>query len=358
MAVKNIAGNAKAKLMMLSYAVEKRGGAAYMLAGEENTGKNYAALQFAKALNCRRPADDSDACDLCENCRALDRTIGGLDSDGMQATPHPDISYVNTEKAQLSIELMRNAMAAAGSYAPVKLKKRIIIVNDAERLNKESSNAILKELEEPRQDTVIMLIVNAPEKMLPTIISRCKKVEIKRASLAEVEAAVKAAGVFSDAEAAEAVLFSDGKIGEALDYKRIKENVETAKEAFFSLASGKDDVDGIFRAIDKLSNVKRASKEEGEEAASEGGKRMFLLDILKILSYIYKDIVLDYLGIKNGLRQKYGINPDSIKRLSLKQAVRIIKLTEAAQRDLMANANVKILLSALFFNIRKAGMEN
>jgi DNA polymerase III subunit delta' len=174
MAVRDIAGNIRAKQMLLSYAGGLKQGTAFMISGEENTGKNFAAFQFAKALNCLNPSEDSDCCDVCENCKMIGRVLGSLDDSGFQQYPHPDIVYITTEKAQLSIELLRDSLTAAGAYRPLKLRKKIVIVNDAERMNAAAANSILKALEEPNPGLVIMLIVNNPEKMLLTILSRCQ----------------------------------------------------------------------------------------------------------------------------------------------------------------------------------------
>lgn len=359
MAVRDIAGNIRAKQMLLSYASGTKLGTAFMISGEENTGKNFAALQFAKALNCLAPAADGDCCDACENCRLIDRVLGSLDDAGFQQYPHPDAVYITTEKAQLSIELLRNSLAEAGAFRALKLKKKIVIVNDAERMNAAAANSILKALEEPKPGLVIMLIVNNPEKILPTIISRCQAIEIKRAPIEDIRRRLAGAGMEA-AELKEALMFCEGRIGEAFDHAKIKENAEFAAGLFRAIASEADDVEGIFGALDLIDarrkEKKKAKAPDGEKDADSTGQRIVLLDILVTLAYIYKDLLLSKLGVKNVFAEKYGLSEKSTRNYTERNMLNILRMIETAQRDLMMNANINLLFSGLFFNIRKEGL--
>ncbi len=366
MAVRDIAGNKKAKEMILSFAGGQKHGTAFMIKGEENTGKSFAVKQFAKAINCLNPAPGGDCCDACENCRLIEKVLGSLDEDGFQQYPHPDVLYITTEKAQLSIELMRESMSGAAAYRALKLKKKLVIVADAERMNPQASNSILKQLEEPKPDMVIMLIVNNPEKLLPTIISRCQAVEIKRAPLKDIEERLVAAG-FSGKDLKEALLFCEGRIGEAFNYGKIKENVEIASKLFRAVASTGDNVEGMFNALDFMEEKRREKKkskkkdkdedrEKGEKKDDSTGERIFLLDILSILSYIYKDLMLERLGVKAVFAEKYGLSAKEYRNYTESNMLNILRIIESAQRDLMMNANINVLLAGLVFNIRKEGL--
>jgi len=352
MAVRDITGNRRAKDIILSAATGEKTGTSYIISGEPGTGKNFSAIQFAKALNCLEPAGDGDCCDKCSNCRLIERVFGDINDDGMQQHPHPDTLYVNTEKAQLSIELVRKTLSEMNSYRAIKLKKKIVIIKDAERMNKPAANSILKELEEPNDSVVIMLIVNSIEKMLSTIISRCRKIEIKRAGLKEVEESLRKTADFSgEEELKDALMFCEGKIGDAFDYEKIKEVIKLTKPVFNVLAAKQDDIEGFFKELSDIEKLKRAKQKEKEESY-----RLFLLDILKMLSYIYRDLMLEKLEIKNTLMEKYGIDAGSARNYSVAKIAAILKIIEAAQRDLMANANFNILFNNLFFSIRKEGL--
>jgi len=285
---------------------------------------------------------------MCRNCKLLDKVFADLDDDGMQKNPHPDVLYVNTEKAQLSIELVRDTLNEMNSYGRIELKKKTVIINDAEKMNREAANSILKELEEPHDNVIIILLINNMEKILPTIISRCYKIELKRAGKKEIESKLRALMPEWDEEKIlEAAEFAEGKIGAALHYEEIKEEIKYTAGIFRKISSPKADIGAIFESLQDV--------EAGKKSAKAGESRMFLLDILKILSYIYKDLILEKLGIKELLSRKYGLIKSEIRDYSLKSLANIISLIETAQRDLMQNANINLLFTTLFFNIRKEG---
>ncbi|HRQ43502.1 MAG TPA: hypothetical protein PLB12_04055 [Candidatus Goldiibacteriota bacterium] len=354
MAVKDIAGNGLAKNTLLSYVKSPKTGTSYMFTGEENTGKKYSAIQFAKALNCETPLPDSDSCGVCPNCRLIDRVFTELDEEGMQLNPHPDVLYINTEKVNIVIDMVLDKLQEINAYRAIKLKKKIVIINDAEKMNNVAANAILKELEEPNENAVIILIVNNQEKMLPTIISRCHRVEIKRAPVNEIRAKLKTVKPeLAGEKLEEAVMFCDGRIGDAFDYEGIKEKVAAAASIARIISGKTDNIEGIFNKIQELETAKKAKKDD-----KDGSPKVFFLDILKILSYIYKDLLLAKAGVKDVMKQKYSINSSEIRELSEKKIVNIIGLIESAQRDLLANANTGLLFSGLFFGIRKEGLRN
>ena len=359
MAVSDIAGNIKAKKIILSTAAGRKFGTAFLFAGEENIGKNFSARQFAKVLNCLTPKPDGDCCDTCASCRLIDKVLGGLDEEGMQAIPHPDIKYINTDKAQLVVSMVRDELNAFNAYMGVQLKKKIMIIQDAERMNKESSNSILKELEEPNDNAVIILIVNQLDKLLPTIISRCRRVDIARASAADIEKALKKAVPDWDETAIkQAAAFSEGKMGEAFRYEEIKQEIAGAARLFKVMASKKDDVEAIFEAVKTVESMYKEAQEKEKKEKKSGIARIFLLDILRILSYIYKDYMLEKLAVKSVMRLKYGINTPDLRDYSVKKLVKITGLIESYQRYLALNANVSLLFNNLFFEIRKVGLSN
>ncbi|MCE5300538.1 MAG: hypothetical protein LLG37_06670 [Spirochaetia bacterium] len=359
MALRDIPGNLTAKKTILSAIAGKTTGTSYIISGGENTGKNFTALQFAKVMNCLKPTADGDCCDVCANCLLIDRVLGTLDEDGLQITPHPDLQYINTDKAELVVDLVRGPLSDMNAYKPMQLKKKIMIIQDAERLNDIAANTILKELEEPNFDVVIMLIVNQMDILLPTIISRCREIEVKRASQAEIERCLKKARPdWTLQQIKEAAAFSDGRIGEAARYEEIKGKIADAAAYFMAISRKQDNVEAIFDTVKALDERYKQAKEKEKKTKKSGIARIFLVDILKLLSYIYKDYMLEKLGLKSVMRSKYGIDTAMVRDYTPKKVMKIIGLIEAASRDMSANANINILFNNLFFEIRKAGMTN
>jgi DNA polymerase-3 subunit delta' len=357
MAIKDIIGNKKAKEILLSFTQSARIGGSYIINGEEDIGKKFATTQFVKAINCLTPQKDGDCCDNCENCMLIDKILGQLDEQGFQLYPHPDIQYIVTDKAQLTIDMVRDSLSHLNAFKQIKLKYKILIINDAEKMNKEASNSVLKELEEPGQFVVIILLVNNIERVLPTIISRCQRINLKRAEPEEIEKKLIQLGM-DEITAKKAILFCEGKIGKALNYKEFEQDVLFVKDIFEILASKVDDVNRIFEITDIIIKKTDEKKKLKLKSSSEGlsYQRLFLLEILKMLSYIYRDLLLDKLGLKKILLPKYGLDINNIRDININEINTILKLINSAQLDLMANANINLLLYTLIFNIRKVSL--
>ncbi len=140
---------------------------AYLFAGPRGSGKEGMARTLAKALNCLEI--DHDCCPegarLCDSCRRVDDHT------------HPDVYWVRPESKsrRIQVDQMREFMKAVNLRPSMGRMKAGIIV-DAECMNEESSNAFLKTLEEPPAQTIIVLVSSTPQRLLPTILSRCLRI--------------------------------------------------------------------------------------------------------------------------------------------------------------------------------------
>ena len=151
---------------------------AWLLTGPPGSGRSTAARVFAAALQC-----PDGGCGTCEICRQV---LG---------RGHADVDQFTPEKLQItaeeSLELIRRA-----SMTPIMGRWNVLIVEDADRLNDVSGNALLKSLEEPSPRTVWYLCAPTPEDVLPTIVSRTRQVRLKTPTTREVtEALVRREGV-------------------------------------------------------------------------------------------------------------------------------------------------------------------
>jgi len=136
---------------------------AYLFAGPRGSGKEAMARTLAKALNCSEKEHDS--CDHCDSCRRVDEGV------------HPDVYWVRPESKsrRIQIEQMREFMKSVNLRSSMGGVKVGIVV-DADCLGEEASNAFLKTLEEPPAQTVIVLLTTDPQRLLPTILSRCLRI--------------------------------------------------------------------------------------------------------------------------------------------------------------------------------------
>lgn len=147
----------------------------YVLAGPEGIGKQLFARGLAQLLLCQTPSPDPLApCNSCESCRPF------------LAGSHPDFHFVGRDpgKRELTIDKMLGAKEQRGrtglchdlSLRPHEGSRKIAVINDADTMNDETANALLKTLEEPPDRAVILLIAGNYDALLPTIRSRCQVV--------------------------------------------------------------------------------------------------------------------------------------------------------------------------------------
>ena len=131
---------------------------AYIFDGPEGIGKMLTARVFAGALLCREGGDEP--CGRCISCMQMD---GGN---------QPDVAYVTHEKAIISVGDIRTQLCNVVPVKPMVGPYRIFIVDDADKMNEEAQNALLKTLEEPPSYAVIILLTTNANELLPTIRSR------------------------------------------------------------------------------------------------------------------------------------------------------------------------------------------
>jgi DNA polymerase-3 subunit delta' len=134
---------------------------AYLFAGPHGSGKAAMATTLAQALNCLQ--NKHDACGQCQSCLDIKK--------------HPDVHWVKPESKsrQIKIEQIRE-FANTIALKPMMARTKVGIIVDAECMNEAAQNAFLKTLEEPPDRTVMLLLTTEPQRLLPTILSRCLRI--------------------------------------------------------------------------------------------------------------------------------------------------------------------------------------
>ena len=165
MSFNDIVNQEIAKRILSSAIEENKIHHSYLFFGPEGSGKKLTALEFAKALNCLERRN-SEPCDNCPSCRKISKYL------------HPDVMSVSPSgpKQVIGIDAIRNV----GKFAQLKsleAKYKVALIQRPEKLTKEAGNSFLKTLEEPPPNVIIILLTAFPDKVLPTIISRCQKIK-------------------------------------------------------------------------------------------------------------------------------------------------------------------------------------
>ena len=136
---------------------------AWLITGPPGSGRSVAALAFAAALQC---TGDVPGCGECAGCRTT------------MARTNADVMVVATEASQIRVDAVRDIVQRA-QVAPSQGRWRVVLVEDADRMNDFSANALLKAVEEPPERTVWLLCAPSPEDMIATIRSRCRHLGLR-----------------------------------------------------------------------------------------------------------------------------------------------------------------------------------
>ncbi len=298
--------------------------------GKSGIGKRSLALVLAKYFNCTTPEGYSP-CNSCISCNKIEREI------------HPDVVVIAPmkDKNNIVVEQIRELIKQAG-YRPFEGKKRIFIIDDAERMSRESANSLLKTLEEPPESSYIFLVTSNIGKILPTIQSRCQQHRFTGISAEEIKNYLVRNKSFPAEEAHHVALLADGSIGKALDMNMDK--VVARREELVKV----------------LSSLLIESKHDAFVSSAENmpSDRMELKAVLEQLQGLFRDIAI----LITGSDLKLMMNKDLHKKLtelsqrfSLPEICEIIdeisRITGLLERNI--NPNTKGLCESIFLTIQK-----
>lgn len=151
--------------------VQNRIAHAYLFCGPRGTGKTSIAKIFAKMLNCE---DESNKpCGKCINCKMV------------QNGSHPDIIEIDAASNN-GVDEVRNLIDKV-KYAPMQGKYKVYIIDEVHMMTTGAFNALLKTIEEPPAHVVFILATTEPNKVIPTIISRCQRFDFNKVSQKDIE---------------------------------------------------------------------------------------------------------------------------------------------------------------------------
>ena len=184
---------------------ENKTGHAYLFCGPRGTGKTTMARILAKSVNCTDPSNAP--CGHCENCIAA---INGT---------HPDIIEINAAN-ETHVEDIRDLIERS-RLAPMMGQHKIYIIDEVHQLSSAASSALLKTLEEPPENVIFVLATTDPQKLLPTIISRCQRFDFSKVKKSQITAHLlslaEKEGIEMEPGAAEMIaVLADGGMRDAL----------------------------------------------------------------------------------------------------------------------------------------------
>lgn len=286
-----------------------------IFSGPEGAGKHTSAIMIAKALNCTKAAA-GDFCGECSSCRKI------------QSGTHPDVITVSVEDeaTQIKIAQVRQLLGTLDLH-PLEGRNKAFIVDPADLLNAEASNALLKGLEEPPENSFFILITVNVHELLLTVRSRCQVYNFTPLTLDEI----RRHGVTDELT----VRWSQGSIGRArsLDVARLKSEREIVLDFLETVVMAKEE---------HFQDLLGVSAELGR-AKQDFESRMAVLSVL----------IADVFYIKEGVPEKL-VNVDIQERLvklaaraSVDRLVRMSEFLRFIESSLKTHVNRQMLTDVL-----------
>lgn len=331
---------------------------AYLIQGEKLSGKRMIADIFARALQCEcdRPQDERQATlfDLdsgnacgqkndtsvrirpCNQCRSCRQAMNGN---------HPDIIYVLHEKPNvISVDNIRQQVNGDIAIKPYSGNYKVYIIDEAEKMNVQAQNALLKTLEEPPEYAVILLLSTRAEAMLPTILSRCVLLNTKPVSEDLIKGYLMRKIQIPDYRASICASFARGNVGRAIEL--------ASNETFDHMKSS---VLGILKNISDMeinqiaSEVKKITEEKFDTN-----------DYLDLCFIWFRDVLLyKACGMHGGkghiiFKEDLADIAIAARRYSYDAIEKIIHSIDRARSRITANVNFDLTMELMFLDM-KAG---
>ncbi len=323
----DIIGHEEARAFLSQRLQQGRLAHAYLFVGPPGVGKRTLALALAQALNC---LGDAPPCGQCSQCRRI------------ASGNHTDVAVLALQEhgREIGIDSVRDLQRTL-SLRPFEGRHRVAIVREAERMSREAANALLKTLEEPPDQAVLVLTTADEEALLPTVRSRCQRLQLDPLSVGRLSHLLQETrGVPSEA-ADGAAAYARGCPGRALAVlddpgvlDEIDHRITLLKEALAG------DVEG---------RLSQASSLAGFGGAGRDG----CLQTLQVWRDWWRDLLLIKTGCPEHLT--FPSQSDSYHDLSKSLGVpaihRVLSRIGQAKTQLEKNANPRLVMDVLLLGL-------
>lgn len=300
---------------------------AYIIAGQVDSGKKLLARAFATTLQCEE--GETEACGSCKSCLQ------------MQSGNHPDVITVTHEKpGVISVDEIREQVIESIAIKPYRSKYKIYIIPDAQLMNTQAQNAILKTIEEPPEYGIILLLTSNLDKLLPTVQSRCLVLNTKPIRERDMLHYLQTSLGLDEEKAYFCLDFAQGNLGKAIKLAQNDEYVQVINSVVSVLKRIQEmDVEDLERALGAIEQFK-----------------LSINDYLDLMMMWYRDVLMfkvtnsvDKLLFKNEymhLKKQAGV-------LSYKCIEDKINAIERAKVRLDVNANFDTTMQLLLLTLKE-----
>jgi DNA polymerase-3 subunit delta' len=322
----NILGNEWAVQLLKSHVANQKLRHAYLFTGPQGVGRRTLALRLSQAINCLQPPSPGEFCGTCANCKRF------------AAMQHPDLTVIQAEQegGTLKVDQVRDLQHTL-ALSPYEAAYRVALLLRFEEAHPSAENALLKILEEPPAQVILLLTASSLEVVLPTTISRCEVIRMAPMSIPGLESELKTIWPEEGNQARMLAHFSGGRPGYALHLKDHPEVVEQRhawleEHARLIQASRAD----RFSFAEKLSNDKESSRQV----------------LITWLSY-WRDILLKATGAEapiTNLDLSHQIE-EQATRLSTQEARTMVAAIQRTLDYIDRNVNLRLALEVLLLDL-------
>lgn len=324
MAFTDIAGQDGAIAVLQRAIRHQRIPQAYLFSGPEGVGKKLTAVTLAKTLNCKELDDDS--CDRCVSCHKIDEGN------------HPDVRIIEPEGQFIKIDQVRALQRDVG-YKPYEGKRKVYILDHAEALRPEAANALLKTLEEPSADSLLILVTANVYALLPTVISRCQLLRFITLGVQPLTSLLIQQKEIPPEQAHLIASLSEGCPGRAfaMDTSEMFAKRDEIEILLKTLSSGLRDVRILFSQVEGFLE-----------------KRADIQEFLDIMLVWYRDMfIIHEQGDTHLLANADAVTrlDQTARALSARQIQRLFDIVYQTKLDLLHNANLQLALEVMLISL-------
>lgn len=324
---KSIIGHEQIKEHMQNAIKYNKVSHAYILNGEEGSGKKLLANVFARALECNKGG--TDACGTCISCIQA------------ESGNHPDIKYVTHEKASIGVDDIREQINNDIGIKPYSSQYKIYIIDDGSKMTEQAQNALLKTLEEPPTYGIIIILTDNINQLLPTILSRCVTLNLKPVSTDLIKNYLMEKHKVPDYIAELSASFSQGNVGKGIKYASSEEFLKM-KDEVLHLLRYIDDME-FYEIIDAIKNI--------------SVNKLEIEDYLDLIMLWYRDILMfKATNDPNVLlfKEEYRYISSQANIRDYEGIENIINAINKAKIRLKANVNFDIAIELMLLSLKGA----
>jgi len=322
----NLIGQERAQKLLCRSIANNRVAHAYLFRGPEGVGKKRTALTFAAFINCQSP-DGNDVCGRCRSCRKF------------HSGNHPDLHVIRPDGAMIKIDQIRQLRQIL-SFPPLEADFRVVVIEDVHAMRREAANSLLKTLEEPPPDNLLILTADQASEVLPTIVSRCQIIPFSFLPYEQVTRTLMSEDGLAEETAYVLAAISEGSLGQAriLADRQLLDCRRQIVEKLLSLSPRQPDAAA---AVFQLAEIAAGLKEQLPD----------LFDLLRIW-------LRDLMYLTAGGAESHIISrdlatslPAARERWSLGELSDKLQFIGQAEKRLLRNCNRALVCEVLFLSM-------